>query len=165
MIFFVWPLALPWLSLLLLPSSFILFIPCCPAGLVSHVRVFSGALCAASRSRLPSLESPPLRASRSPRKAQRCPVPGVVEPPGPVLFVNVTLSLLPPVLLVPLDQGHPRLSIACVSSGTVTGCKDQFRLSLKEHRSLQTVVILTVGIVTVVIVTVVIVTVVSDSSK
>ena len=59
MIFFVWSLALPWLSLLLLLFSFILFIPCCPAELVAHVRVFSGALCAASRSRLPSLESPP----------------------------------------------------------------------------------------------------------
>ena len=47
----------------------------------------------------------------------------------------VTLSLIPPVLLVPLDLGHPRLSQACVSSGIVTGCKDQFRLSLKEHRS------------------------------
>ena len=65
MIFFIWPLSLPWLSLLLsmvslpLPSpSFILFIPCCPAALVSHVHVFSGALCAASHSRLPSLESP-----------------------------------------------------------------------------------------------------------
>ena len=65
MIFFVWSLALPWLSLLLsmvflplLPPSFILFIPCRPAELVSHVHVFSSALCAASRSRLPSLESP-----------------------------------------------------------------------------------------------------------
>ena len=57
-------------------------------------------------------------------------------PPLVPSMAPVTLSLLPPVLLVPLDQGHPRLSIACVSSGTVTGCKDQFRLSLKEHRSL-----------------------------
>ena len=48
----------------------------------------------------------------------------------------MTLSLLSPVLLIPLVQGHPRLSIACVSSGTVTEYKDQLRLSLKEHRSL-----------------------------
>ena len=143
MIFFIWTLALPWLSLLLsivslplLQPSFVLVIPCCPAALLSYVRVFSSALRATSRFHLPV----PGVVVRSVRhglhvQAQRFPVLGLVELPGPVLFVNVTLSLLHPVLLIPLHLGHPRLSKASVPSGIVAGCKDQFRLSLKEHGS------------------------------
>ena len=63
-------------------------------------------------------------------QVQRFPVLGVVELPGPVLLVNVTLSLLHPVLLVQVLVVvllvHPLLGQPSVLSAMVAGCKDRF---------------------------------------